>query len=186
MDGPNPCPTIRVRVWDRAVRVLHWAGVVALAGAWLTSGRWTRWHEPAGDAVLAIVAARIVWGFVGSRHARFAGFVRAPRATWHHTRQLLAHREPRHLGHNPLGGWMVVALLACTLGAGLTGWLFTTDAFWGSDAVATAHALFAWTLPVLVALHVAGVIFTSMRQRENLVAAMFSGAKRAASGDDIA
>jgi cytochrome b len=175
-----------MKVWDRPVRLLHWAGVLALASAWVTSARWTRWHEPIGYAVLGLVAARLAWGFVGSRHARFASFVRRPRTTWTYLRLIRAGREPRHLGHNPLGGWMVVALLACTFATGATGWLFTTDRFWGDELVACAHGIFAWTLLGLVVAHVAGVLFTSLRHRENLVAAMFNGTKRAPAQDDIA
>jgi cytochrome b len=175
-----------VKVWGRVVRALHWGGVVAVTTAWVTSSRWVSWHEPAGYVVLAMVSARIAWGFTGSGHARFAGFVRGPRATWHYARQLVLRREARHLGHNPLGGWMIVALLLCMLGVCATGWLFTTDMFWGSDTVAAWHSALAWALLGLVAVHVAGVVFTSVRHRENLVASMLDGDKRAPSGDDTA
>lgn len=174
-----------MKVWDRPVRVLHWTGVFALAGAWLTSSRWTRWHEPIGYVVLGLIALRIVWGFFGSRHARFAGFVRAPRATWAYLRLMRAGCEPRYLGHNPLGAWMVVALLSFTFATAATGWLFTTDRFWGDQRVAHAHTLVAWTLLALVVAHVAGVVFTSLRHRENLVVAMVDGDKRAPARDDV-
>ncbi len=176
----------RIRVWDVPVRVLHWTlatsvalsalGLVALGGV----------HRPAGYLALAAVLLRIVWGGFGSRYARFAQFVRAPRATLRHAREVMAGREPRFIGHNPLGGWMVVALMLCVIGLALTGWLYTTDAFFGDETVETIHRGLAWALLVLVVAHVAGVLFTSLRQRENLVAAMFSGTKRAPSQDDIA
>lgn len=175
-----------VRVWDRAVRMLHWTlvastafsaiGLVALFGV----------HQPAGYVALAAVSLRVVWGVLGSRHARFAQFVRGPRASLRYARAVVVGREPRFVGHNPLGGWMVVALLGCVTGLALTGWLYTTDAFFGDETVETIHRALAWTLLWLVVVHVAGVIFTSLRHRENLVAAMFSGAKRAPAQDDIA
>lgn len=175
-----------VRVWDRAVRVLHWTlvastglsaiGLVALFGV----------HQPAGYVALAAVLLRVVWGVLGSRHARFAQFVRGPRTALRYARAVVVRREPRFVGHNPLGGWMVVALLGCVAGLALTGWLYTTDAFFGDETVESIHRGLAWTLLGLVVAHVAGVIFTSLRHRENLVAAMFSGAKRAPAQDDIA
>ncbi|MEP7099250.1 MAG: cytochrome b/b6 domain-containing protein [Burkholderiales bacterium] len=176
----------KVRVWDRAVRVLHWTlvssiglsalGLVALGGV----------HQPAGYVALAAVLLRIVWGLRGSRYARFAQFVRGPRAALRYARAVVVGREPRFIGHNPLGGWMVVALMLCVIGLALTGWLYTSDAFFGDEIVETVHRALAWTLLGLVVAHVAGVLFTGLRHRENLVAAMFSGAKRAPAQDDMA
>lgn len=171
-----------VRVWDRAVRALHGSlvGGVALAGLSLVDALGVPgWHQPAGYAALAIVLARVVWGFVGRGPARFAHFVRGPRATLGYLRLLLRRREPRMLGHNPLGAWMVLALMACVSALAFTGWLYTTDMFWGSEAVEDLHRALAWALLVLVALHVAGVIATGLRHRENLVAAMLHGRKAA-------
>ena len=93
--------------------------------------------------------------------------------------------EPRHLGHNPLGAWMIVALLLSVIVLCVTGWLYTTDALWGNETVEMLHIGFAWGLPGLIALHVGGVIFTSLRQRENLVRAMLNGEKRAPQSDDV-
>lgn len=166
-----------MRVWDPLVRLMHWGLVLALWLSWLGSFAIPGVHQPAGYVALAIVLLRLLWGGIGSRYARFAQFVRGPRATWSHLRALLQRREPRHLGHNPLGACMVLALLADVAGLALTGWLYTTDRFWGDASVEQAHRLLAWALLGLVVLHVAGVLFTSLRQRENLVAAMFSGDK---------
>ena len=175
--APNTVP-----VWDRVIRTLHWALVVsvALAGVSLIDSLGVAaLHRPAGYAALAIVALRVLWGVAGSANARFTQFVRGPRPTLHYLRLLIARREPHLLGHNPLGAWMVLALLLCVAGLGLTGWLYTTDWFWGSERVEDLHRALAWALLGLIVLHVAGVIFTSVRQRENLIAAMFSGRKRA-------
>jgi cytochrome b len=109
--------------------------------------------------------------------------VRSPRHTWHYAQAVLARREPRHLGHNPLGAWMVVALLACTVGAGFSGWLYTTDRFWGVEWVETLHAVLGKAFVPLVVLHWLGVAHASWRHRENLVAAMLHGHKPDDDGD---
>jgi cytochrome b len=166
-----------VQVWDRPVRLLHWGLVLSLLLCWLGTFALAGVHQPTGYLTLAIALLRLLWGFIGSRHARFAQFVRGPSDTWAYLRAMLQRREPRHLGHNPLGACMVLALLANVAGLALTGWLYTTDRFWADATVEQWHIALAWTLLGLVTLHVAGVLFTSRRQRENLVAAMFSGDK---------
>jgi len=175
-----------LRVWDRAVRALHGVlvGAVALSALGLVALFGV--HQPAGYVALAAVVLRIGWGVTGTHYARFAQFMRGPRTAWRYARAVAAHREPRYLGHNPLGAWMVIALMACVAGLALTGWLYTTDAFWGDETVERIHLALAWTLLGLVVVHVAGVLFTSRRHRENLVASMLHGDKRAPEGDDIA
>ena len=172
------------RIWDRPQRLLHWALVLAVAAAgavaWLP-----RWHEGAGLVALAAVGLRLAWGWRGGPYARFAQFVASPRATWYYARALRRGQERRYLGHNPLGGWMVLALLACVAGLSLTGWLFYTDAFWGDAALLGLHQALAWTLLALVVLHLAGVVFTSLRHRENLALAMLSGSKRGPAENDV-
>ncbi len=165
-------------VWDAAVRVLHWSLVLSVAAAWLTRHAAGRWHEWLGYGTLAIVAARIAWGFFGSKYARFADFVRSGGVTATYARDVLGRREARYLGHNPLGGWMVLALLAMVTLVGLTGWLYTTDRFWGVPWVEELHETLSDILFAFVALHIAGVVFTSVRHRENLVGAMLHGRKR--------
>ncbi|MBC7955195.1 MAG: cytochrome b/b6 domain-containing protein [Cytophagales bacterium] len=174
-----------MKVWSLWLRLLHWSLAIGVAAAWMTSDNWARWHEPIGYAVLAIVSARVLWGSMGGRYARFRQFVYSPSHTARYAQQLLHGREPRYIGHNPLGGWMVLALLACVLGTAVTGWLFTTDRFWGDDTVQSLHLALAWLLLGLIALHLAGVIFTSFRHRENLVRAMLCGSKRAPVERDV-
>ncbi len=182
--------TPRLRVWDVLVRVLHWtlAGAVATN---LITGHWPprdfdTIHHVSGYVAAAAIALRVVWGVVGSRYARLAQFVRSPRTVLAYARALRAGHEARYLGHNPLGGWMVLLLWGTAAAVALTGWLYTTDWLWGYEWLSDLHAALAWAVLTLVIGHVGGVIVTSWRHRENLVAAMFSGRKRAPANDDIA
>lgn len=177
-----------MKVWDPLVRVLHWVLVASVAIGWFSTLGWgTAWHNAAGYAALAVVLLRLVWGLaLGGRFARFRQFLRSPRATLAYGARVLAGREPRYLGHNPLGGWMIVLLLATVAAIGITGWLYTTDAFWGDEMVERVHRTLAWALLGLIALHLAGVAFASWRHRENLVAAMLHGRKRPPADGDVA
>ena len=176
-------------VWDRLVRYLHWTLVASVLVAWVTievEGLiQPTVHEWAGYLALTVIVVRLWWGWRGPRYARFAQFVRSPGATLAYLRQVAAHREPRHVGHNPLGGWMIVALLLCVVLTGASGWLYTTDRFWGLVWVENLHDFFAHLLLALAAVHVAGVLFSSFRHRENLAGAMLSGRKRAPQPDDV-
>jgi cytochrome b len=167
-----------IRVWDPLVRIGHWSLVVTVALAWLTRHGPGRWHEWLGYAALVVIAVRIAWGCWAPGHARFAHFVRSPAETLSYAKQMISGHEPRHIGHNPLGAWMILALLITVALTGATGWLYTTDRFWGVEWVETLHATLADVLLWLAALHLAGVLYTSLRHRENLIAAMIHGRKR--------
>jgi cytochrome b len=171
--------------WDLPLRLLHWTLVGAVAVAALSTLVFGAAHQPAGYVALAAVLLRLAWSALGSRHARLQTFLRSPRATWAYARAVLQRRAPRYLGHNPLGGWMTVALMATVAGLALTGWLYTSDWLWGDATVEAWHRGLAWTLLVLVVLHIAGVLFTSWRHQENLVGAMISGEKREPGEGDI-
>lgn len=171
-----------VKVWDPFVRVGHWLLMAGVAAAWLTREGWGTTHEYIGYGALAIVVLRIVWGFIGSAHARFGDFVRAPAATLRYAAQALRGREPRHLGHNPLGAWMILALLLVTAATAASGWLYTTDRYWGVEWVEELHSTLADLLLVLAALHIAGVLAASVRHRENLIGSMVHGRKRVEDG----
>jgi cytochrome b len=168
-----------VPVWDLLVRIFHWSLVLAFFGAYALGddGGWL--HQTLGYTVLGLVAFRLLWGVIGTRYARFSSFVPTPRKVINYTRDVVARREARHLGHNPAGGAMIVALLLALIATGSTGWLLTTDIFWGSEALEEVHEIFVNGTLLLIGLHVAGVVFSSLRHRENLVRAMFSGRKRA-------
>lgn len=167
-----------VPVWDRLVRSLHWLLVPTVVAVWITGHWFDSVHHALGYAAAGIVALRFVWGLWGSPHARFSDFVKGPRDTWRYARLLLAGREPHHLGHNPLGGWMVVALLTCVALGSLTGFLYTTDWLWGYGWLEALHVGLAWLLALLVAGHLCGVLVMSLRGRENLVRSMLTGNKR--------
>jgi len=175
-----------VRVWDPYVRVLHWLLAIAVLLAWLTREGWGLWHDWLGYAALALTAARLPWGWLGPRHARFADFLHPLGRTLAYARSFLTGTAPRYLGHNPLGGWMVVALLAGVAATSVTGWLYTTETYWGIEWVQTLHKWCANVLLALATLHVAGVAAASLRHRENLVAAMIHGRKRTPGPNDIA
>jgi cytochrome b len=164
-------------VWDLPVRLLHWLLVAAIAAAWVTSSHTGPAHEYIGYLAAATVLARLAWGVVGNAYARFSQFVLPAGPTLGYLRRVVSGAAPRYLGHNPLGGWMVVALLACVAMLSLTGWLATTDLLWGYAWPVRIHAGFGWLLLGLVGLHIAGVLFTSWQHRENLVRAMLTGTK---------
>lgn len=169
---------IVIKVWDLWVRIGHWLLVLSIAAAWLTRHGGERLHEWLGYTAMAVVAVRLVWGCIGSSHARFKDFVYKPKAVINYARALRQHDEQHYVGHNPLGGYMVLALLVTVALTSISGWLYTTDRFWGIEWVGETHELLSNALLALIALHIGGVLFASYRERENLVAAMFHGRKR--------
>jgi cytochrome b len=124
-------------------------------------------------------AARVIWGFVGSHHARFASFVPGPKKLWRYLGAVLAQREPRHLGHNPAGAMMILALLLLVAGIGVSGWMLTLDAFWGNGSVETLHTLLVDATVLAVLVHVGANVYGSWRHRENLILSMVTGRKPA-------
>jgi cytochrome b len=126
---------------------------------------------------------RIGWGFVGTRHARFADFVRSPAATWAYAVASLRMREPRLLGHNPLGAAMILLLLALSLGLAVTGYLMTTRAFFGIAWMENIHETFSNLFLIAVPLHILGVVWESVRHHENLAKSMVTGRKRLSSSE---
>ena len=114
--------TRNIKVWDRFIRIFHWSLVGLFTLAYLTGDDAGTVHTWSGYAILALIAARIIWGFIGSKHARFSDFVRGPSAVFHYLKDLASGNAKRTLGHNPAGGWMVLLLLVsilATAGSGL-------------------------------------------------------------------
>ena len=174
-----------VRIWDPFVRVFHWCLVASFAVAWLTAEDWKALHMWAGYAAGSLIALRLLWGVVGTRYARFSQFVRSPLAVAAYVRDIVTGREARYLGHNPAGGLMILALIATMATVSVTGWMQTTDAYWGVEWVEELHEAVANLMLGLVGLHVLGVMVASLRHRENLIRAMLTGRKRSPGAADI-
>lgn len=180
----------RVAVWDAPVRLFHWALAVLVVFSFVTgkvAGTWIEWHMKSGYAILALLLFRLAWGVVGSHTARFTAFVRGPRAGLDYLRAMLARRHPQVLGHNPLGGWMVIFMLALLLVQASTG-LFVDDeiATQGPLAAKVSNALVArlttlhryneWVILGAVLLHLAAIATYQWGLRVNLVGPMVHGA----------
>jgi cytochrome b len=183
-------PGPRIYVWDPFVRVFHWTLVVAFAVAYLlTEEDVLQVHVWAGYLVGGLIVARVIWGFIGPEHARFADFLYSPANTLRYVRDLVLFRAERHLGHSPGGGAMVVLLLlflAATVGTGLVVYggeqqagplagMFTKEF---SESFEEVHEVIANITLVLIIAHVAAVILASFVFRENLVRSMVTGYKR--------
>jgi cytochrome b len=178
-------PDRLTRVWDPVVRLFHWSLVASFALAWLSSHSSENVHQWSGYAAAGLILLRLAWGIVGTRYARFSQFVRDPMTITNYLIAIIRSREARYVGHNPAGGAMIVALIAAMAGTAFSGWLMTTDAYFGVEWVERAHDLSAHGLLLLVLIHVGGVILASFRHRENLVGAMITGKKRNAGPGDF-
>ncbi|MDL1861964.1 cytochrome B [Betaproteobacteria bacterium PRO7] len=180
-----------VRIWDLPTRLFHWTLALLVVFSVTTAkigGNWMGWHMRSGYAVLALLVFRLLWGFAGARYALFAQFVRGPRVVLDYLRAPRGAGE-RHAGHNPLGAWSVLALLAVLLVQGSTG-LFANDEIATEGPLsklvsgATAslmtriHSLNQNVIYALVALHLAAIAYYFFAKRENLVAPMVTGVKR--------
>ena len=172
-----------VKVWQVPVRLVHWLLAATVAAAWYTGEQIGRTHEIIGYVAVALVVARLAWR--GNRYARVRNFVRPWHTTWSYLGQVLRGGAARHIGHNPLGGAMAVALWSCVALLGASGWALNTDLLWGYAWPVRIHVTLAWLLVGLIALHLGGVALTSWQHRENLIAAMFSGKKQAPAQNDI-
>jgi cytochrome b len=177
--------TSKILVWDLPVRLFHAMLALSFAGAWLTaeSERWRDLHLMLGYTAGALVVLRLAWGIVGTRHARFASFVRGPRRVFGYLRALASGRPEPSVGHNPAGGWAIVALLALTLAVVLTGLAVEADA--GPKALEELHEGLAVAMLSAVGLHLLGVFVGSVAHRENLVGAMITGRKRGSPSEAI-
>lgn len=167
-----------VKVWDPLVRIFHWALVATFIIAWITGDELEGAHIATGYTIMALVAFRLLWGIIGTKHARFGDFVFSPQTILAFLRDMLHFRARRYLGHNPAGGAMVVALLLMLSAICATGYMMTTDMFWGVEWVEEVHEAAASLTLALVGLHLAGVAFASVEHRENLVRSMITGRKR--------
>lgn len=186
----------RIRVWDLPTRIFHWSLAALVVFSFTTGkigGEWMSWHLKSGYAVLALLVFRIAWGFAGSDTARFARFLRGPRAALAYARSITAGRHPFVAGHNPLGGWMIAAMLAILAFQAATG-LFSDDeiATQGPLAVkvsnevvsrmSSLHAISEWIVVGLVVLHVAAIAVYRFAWNVRLVGPMVHGRSEAPAG----
>lgn len=174
-----------VKVWDPLVRVLHWTMALGVIANLSVLRENEDLHNVVGYVVLGALSLRVVWGFIGTRHARFADFVPRPTTLLGYLKAMLARREPRYIGHNPAGSVMIIGLLLLLAILGLTGWMMGLDRFWGVAWVEGLHETAANIVTAAAILHVLAAIFESVRHHENLPWSMITGYKRAASGTDI-
>lgn len=187
----SPMRRHAVAVWDWPVRVVHWSLVILLVISWVTSevgGNAMTYHMWSGYTILTLVAFRIVWGVVGSAHARFTSFIKGPAEVLRYAASLGGARVSTYVGHNPLGGWSVVLMLASLLLQAVTG-LFANDEIFTEGPLAsrvsletstlltTVHRYNFYVLLALIALHLIAILFYLLVKRENLIGAMFTGRK---------
>lgn len=180
-----------VRVWDLPTRLFHWLLVALVAGSFATGkigGNAMIYHEWCGEAILALLIFRVVWGFIGSAPSRFGTFLAGPSTVFRYALTLLRRDEDHHLSHNPLGGWSVMAMLLVLLIQAGTGLFANDDIFiegplykWvskaTSDRLTSIHHFNHDVIIVLVAVHVAAVLFHLVYKKENLILPMFTGMK---------
>lgn len=176
----------RILVWDVPTRVFHWSLALSFAGAYLTaeSERYRDIHLALGYLLLGMIAFRLVWGFVGTAYARFAAFAFKPAEVVGYVRSLLGSHPQHHVGHNPAGGVAIFLLLALGVLISLSG-LGLHWEFGDEDIFEELHEIAANLMLLVVFVHIAGVLISSVLHKENLVRAMFTGYKQAANAVSI-
>ncbi len=178
-----------IKVWDPLIRVFHWSLVFSFFLAYVTEDSWESEHVIAGYIVAVLIGFRLVWGVIGTRRARFTQFVQSPQAVLVYLKQMIRFKVPHYLGHNPAAAAMIVCLLISLVMVSLSGMMIiagegqgplagTLFAAVNHDLAEEIHELFANFTLLLVFLHVAGVLFSSLLEKENLIRAMITGRKR--------
>ena len=182
---PDTAPAENILVRGRFIRLFHWSLVMTFTLSWLAADTLDKLHEWAGYAAAFLIGLRIIWGVAGpDEHARFVTFVPAPNRFVRYVRALIHGREHPTLHYNPAGAVMIMLLLTGVIMLALTGYMMETDRFWGIAWVANLHEGIANVMLVLIALHLAGVIYTSWHHGENLVRTMITGYKRRPGKDE--
>lgn len=165
------------RVWDPFVRVFHWSLLACVALDLWVLEEGDPPHRWVGYGAAALVLARVAWGFVGPRHARFSDFWPTPARLGAYLRGWRGGRPPHVRGHNPLGGLMLITLMGLVLLLGFSGWLQGTERFWGNEAVQYLHEFLADALLWLAAVHATAAVLMGRLERTRLVKAMVTGVK---------
>lgn len=184
MASTFPQSASRQYVWDLPLRLFHWSLVGLLAFSWWSAENYYMdWHRLSGQAVLFLIAFRLIWGVVGSGPARFAYFLKGPRSI----RAYVSHGEVATVGHNPLGGWSVVAMLlalSVQVGTGLfavdidgieSGPLSHLVSFDQGRLASAIHGFAFNVLLGLIALHIVAILFYLIVRRRNLIGPMVTG-----------
>jgi len=196
---PTEASTVRARLWDGPTRIVHWALVVLIGFAWWAGEtHHMDWHRLAGYGALGLLVFRLIWGFVGSGTARFANFVKHPGETLAYIRTLPSRSHVESHGHNPLGAWSVLAILAALVVQVVSG-LFTVDvdglesgplsdrvSFDTGRTFAEWHHTSFHALQILVALHLAAIAFYAVYKKADLVGPMVTGTGRFKGHPEIA
>jgi len=175
----------RILVWDVPTRVFHWLQALSFGAAYLTafSERMRNYHVALGYILLGLLVFRLLWGFVGTRYARFRSFLFNPKEIFVYLLTMVKGKPVHYLGHNPAGSVSVWLLLGLGLFIGVTGVLALQDD--ASDVVVDLHGLVTNVMLGVILLHLVGVLMSSILHRENLVRAMFTGLKSAESDEGI-
>lgn len=175
----------RILVWDVPTRVYHWLQVLSFSVAYLTafSERLRNYHVALGYILLGLLVFRLLWGFIGTRYARFRSFLFWPGEIITYLRSMFKGISSHYLGHNPLGSVAVWLLLALGLFVCVTGVLALQDE--ASDLVIEMHSVSTNIMLGVIALHITGVLVSSILNRENLLASMITGFKYQESGEGI-
>jgi cytochrome b len=181
----------QIKVWDPLIRFFHWALVSAFIIAYITEEDFLTIHSWAGYLILSLLCIRFVWGFIGTRYARFSDFAYSPKNIIQFIKDTLRLSAMRYLGHNPAGGAMVFLLMLSLLITTISGvvllgteeqagpvahWFTQSESMW-ADILEEVHEFFANFTLFLVLVHVAGVLVESLIHKENLVSAMITGFK---------
>lgn len=167
----------RIKVWDPFVRLFHWSLVVLFAANALVVDDESRLHEQVGYVIGGLVLARVIWGVIGTRYARFSSFPPSLSGALGQLGEIATGRTPRHEGHTALGALMIYNMVAALVVIVLSGWLMTTDAFWGAEWPEAVHEVAVGWAEFSALLHIAAVVFESWRTRVNLPRAMVTGYK---------
>ena len=166
-----------VRVWDPFVRIFHWSLALLFAANAVVVDDDTKLHQWIGYAIAALIVLRVVWGFAGTQYARFSSFPPSLTGSLEQLTDIAAGRRKPHTGHTPIGGLMIYNLLFTLLVICVSGYLMTTDMFWGVEWPEELHEISVTWAEISVLLHIAAVIFESVRTRVNLPRAMITGSK---------
>ena len=175
----------RILVWDIPTRVFHWLLALSFIGAFVTaeSERYRDIHVVLGYTLLGLLAFRLLWGFVGTRYARFRSFLFSPGEVAAYVASLLKGKPAHYLGHNPAGSVAIWLLLALGISSGVTGVMLYQEI--GGDVLEELHEVLANAMLLVVLIHVAGVVVSSVLHRENLVRSMITGFKSGKADEGI-